>query len=162
MIHAAVPGSSSTTRPVYEVCFPVQIVAMHGFPVVRKRCRQEPAASEAMSEAIVPVEEAVSEDATAVSEATPQRIRIGPAKHNYVYEKVSDDLYKCCRGSDNCPQGHKLWLRRSSHGQWAACTALMMAPRMAADPFSPAQRMCWQAVGIRGALKCGMGVSRFS
>jgi len=46
--------------------------------------------------------------------ATPLHIRIGPQIHGYVYEKVTDVLYKCCRGSDNCPDGYKLWLLRSS------------------------------------------------
>ena len=30
--------------------------------------------------------------------ATPLHIRIGPQIHGYVYETVTDVLYKCCRG----------------------------------------------------------------
>ena len=41
---------------------------------------------------------------------TPQMIRIGLDKHGYIYSRVMNTLYKCCRGSDNCPTGHKLWL----------------------------------------------------
>jgi hypothetical protein len=52
---------------------------------------------------------------------TPQTLRIGPPEHNYVYSKVSGEVFKCRRGSDTCPSGHTLWLRRSEEdGRWVA------------------------------------------
>ena len=57
------------------------------------------------------------------STASPLAIRIGPLKHGYVYTKKSEVLYKCCRGSDNCPTDHKLFLRKGADGQWVAYDA---------------------------------------
>lgn len=57
------------------------------------------------------------------STASPLTIRIGHLKHGYVYAKKSEVLYKCCRGSDNCPTDHKLFLRKGADGQWVAYDA---------------------------------------
>ena len=54
---------------------------------------------------------------------SPQRLRIGPEHHNYVYTRVSHDLYKCCRPSEFAPTTHVLWLRLSPDGQWVAYDA---------------------------------------
>ena len=48
--------------------------------------------------------------------ATPHNIRSGLQTNGYVYSEVTDVIYKCCRGSDNCPDGYKLWLLLSFSG----------------------------------------------
>ena len=58
----------------------------------------------------------------------PHTLRIGPPKQGYVYakfnfaeESVTEFVYKCERGSDNCTDGYKLWLRYNHDDQrWVA------------------------------------------
>ena len=58
--------------------------------------------------------------ASTASTESPHTIRIGPPKHGYIYTKKSEVLYQCCRGSDNCPTDHKLFLRKGVDG-WERC-----------------------------------------
>ena len=52
--------------------------------------------------------------------ATPEKVRIGPEKHHYVYTRLTNVAYKCRRGSDYARAGHVLFLSRTSSGQWIA------------------------------------------
>ena len=54
----------------------------------------------------------------------PHTLSIGPPKQRYVYakfnfaeESVTEFFYKCSRGSENCTDGYKLWLRYNQDDQ---------------------------------------------
>ena len=54
--------------------------------------------------------------------ALPMSLRIGPARHNYVYTFLARDFYKCCRGSDWAQAGEVLFLLQDK-GYWVALDA---------------------------------------
>ena len=59
----------------------------------------------------------------AVSEVvtSPEKLRIGPEKNNYVYSRVNKDAYVCERPSDDGDKDTQvLWLVRNSDGVWVA------------------------------------------
>ena len=55
----------------------------------------------------------------------PTRLRIGPPEYAYIYNliKVKGNMwYKCDRGSEGAPTGHKLWMHNVDWG-WEAFDA---------------------------------------
>jgi hypothetical protein len=67
------------------------------------------------------VKEELEEVSTGSTGATepPHKFRIGPRRYAYVFIKMSEGVYKCRRGSDTCPTGHKIFLL-CIDGQWVA------------------------------------------
>ena len=57
--------------------------------------------------------------------AFPTSFRIGPSKYAYNYKLIvvnGNKWYKCERGSDGSPNGHKLWMQNVPEG-WEAFDA---------------------------------------
>ena len=50
-------------------------------------------------------------------------IRIGPKKHDYVYEYMGNGTYKCGRGSDWKITGEVLWMMKALDDLWYAFDA---------------------------------------
>ena len=55
----------------------------------------------------------------------PTCLRIGPPEYAYIYNLIEvkgNTWYKCDRGSDGAPTGHKLWMH-NVNGSWEAFDA---------------------------------------
>ena len=55
----------------------------------------------------------------------PTCLRIGPSSYAYIYKLIEvngNKWYKCDRGSDGAPTGHKLWMHNVTEG-WEAFDA---------------------------------------
>jgi hypothetical protein len=55
-----------------------------------------------------------------VSDPAPERLRIGSERHNYVYRRLSNDLFECDRGSDWAMAGYVLFLYTCGRTWFAA------------------------------------------